>query len=217
MIHPIQRLIVPPLLRLMWLKEVRGIENIPKDGRFIVTPNHQSYLDDWIPPSLIVPYLDKELHMYVNSSYFKNPLSRLYLWNHKAIPVEIYGGKDRKKINEKAFKKALSYIKKGEPICIYPEGGRTKDGKLQKAKTGAARLALTAKVPILPVGIVGTRKVWPKGKAFPRIKRIVKVNIGTPLYFNKYYRKQNNKNALSNATRTIMEEIAKLIGKEYKY
>jgi len=217
MMHAIERLIVPPLLKLIWLKEVKGMENIPKDGRFIVTPNHQSYLDDWIPPSLIVPYLDRELHMYVNSSYFKNHLSRWYLNLHKAIPIEVKKTKDHKKINQKAFKKALYYLKKKEPICIYPEGRRTEDGNLLKAKTGAAKLALEAKVPILPIGLIGTFGIWPKGKAFPKIKRIVKLKIGKPIYFDKYYRKQNNKAILNKITRVIMKEIAKLIGKEYKH
>lgn len=217
MIHPIQRLILPPLLKLFWIKEIKGIENIPKNGRFVVTPNHQSFFDDWIVPSVIALHLDKELHMYVNRNYFKNPLFRWYLNHHKSIPVEVHDSKDKKEVNEKAFQKALHYLKNNEPVCIYPEGHRSLDGELQKAKFGAARLAIAAKVPVLPVGIVGSREVLQKGKTFPRIKKIIKLRIGKPTYLKKYYGMENNKKVLKEATTLIMKEIAKLINKEYRY
>ena len=217
MVHTIQKLIIPPLLKCIWIKEIKGVDNIPTDGRFVAAPNHSSYFDDWIVPSIIIPHLDKELHMYVNNAYFKNPLSRLYLKHSKAIPVEVRKNKNRKKINEHAFQKALYYLKNMEPICIYPEGHRTLDGQLQKAKPGAARLALAAKVPVLPVGVIGTFDLLPKGKVIPKFKRCVIVKIGKPLYFKKYYGKENNKKALGLVTTNIMKEVAKLIGREYKH
>ncbi|MBS3098291.1 1-acyl-sn-glycerol-3-phosphate acyltransferase [Candidatus Woesearchaeota archaeon] len=204
-------------MKLIWFKEVKGIENIPLDGRFVVAPNHQSFFDDWIMPSIIVPYLDKELHMYSNRKYFKNPLFRLYLNHHKAIPVEVYKSRDHKKINKKALQKALYYLKNKEPICIYPEGHRTLDGQLQEGKLGAARLALAAKVPVLPIGIVGTFDLLPKEKVVPKFKRCVTVKIGEPLYFKKYYGKEGNKKVLRLVTTKIMKEVAKLIGREYKH
>jgi len=217
MIHPIQRLFLIPLLKLFWIKNVEGIENLPKDGRFIVTPNHQSFLDDWIPSTIIVPFLDKELHMYVNNTYFKNRIFRWYLYNSKCIPVETRKIESRKKINGEALKKALYYLSINEPICIYPEGHRSLDGELQEAKPGAAKLALEARVPILPFGIVGTRDILPKGQKFPKIKRIVNVKIGKPIYFDKYYRKKDNNEIKEKITREIMQGIGKLVGKRYKY
>jgi len=217
MIHPIQRAIVPPLLKLLWIKEINGIENIPSDGRFVVTPNHQSFFDDWIVPSVIIAHLDKELHMYVNRSYFRNPIFRLYMDHHGCIPVEVHNSKDKKKVNEKAFQKALFYLGKGEPTCIYPEGHRSVDGELQKAKYGAAKLALTARIPVLPVGIIGSGDVLQKGKVIPKVKRQVKVYIGKPIYLDKYYGKENNKKVLKETTTIIMKSIGKLIGKRYRY
>jgi len=217
MIHPIQRLTLAPLLKLLWIKEVKGIENIPKDGKFVVTPNHQSFFDDWVVPSIIDMYLDKELHMYVNKDYFKNPLFSLYMNHHGSIPVEVHNKEDKKEVNERAFQTALHYLDNKEPICIYPEGHRSSDGELQQAKIGAARLALSAKVPILPIGITGSRDVLPKGKKFPRIKKLIKLNIGEPIYLDKYYGNENNKKVLKEATTLIMKDIGKLIGKRYRY
>ena len=217
MVHTIQVNTIPSLLKLIWIKEIKGIENIPKDGRFIVAPNHQSYFDDWITPSIIVPCINKELHMYSNRKYFKNPIFRWYLNHHKAIPVEVYDAKDKKEINEKAFQKALEYLKNNEPICIYPEGHRSPDGQLQKGKLGAAKLAIAAKVPILPIGIIGSRDVLSKGKSFPRLKKIIKITIGKPIYLKQYYGKENDKTILNTATTLIMKEIGKLANLEYKH
>lgn len=217
MIHPIHRCTIIPLLKLFLIKEIKGIENLPKDGKFVVTPNHQSFFDDWIVPIEVVLNLDKQLHMYVNRSYFKNPLSRWYLNHTGSIPVEVHNTEDKKEVNEKAFKKALQYLKNKEPICIYPEGHRSLNGKLQEAKVGAAHLAIAAKVPILPIGITGSRAVWKKGKKFPRIKKIIKLTIGKPIYLDKYYGNENNKKILKEATTLIMKEIAKLINKRYRY
>ena len=217
MVHDIQTTIIPVLLKLLWLKKIEGKGNIPLDGRFVVAPNHQSFFDDWVVPSIIIPHIGKEVHMYVNRKFFKNPLSRWYLNHQNSIPVEVYGGKDRKKINEKAFKKALYYLKNKEPICVYPEGHRSKDGELQKGKVGAARLAIAAKVPILPVGVIGTRDILPKGKKFPIFKKVIEIKIGKPIYLKKYYGKENNKKVLKEATTLIMKEIGKLANKEYNY
>jgi len=217
MLHPIQSLTIPPLLKIIWIKEIKGVEHIPLDGKFVATPNHQSFFDDWIVPSVIGLHLDKELHMYVNSNYFKNPLFRWYLNHHECIPVEVHKTKDKKEVNERAFRKALYYLKNKEPVCIYPEGHRSSDGKLQRGKFGAARLAIAAKVPVLPVGIIGSRDVLGKGKIFPSIKKVIRFKIGKPIYLKRYYGKENNKKILKEATKLIMKDIGKLINKEYRY
>jgi len=91
------------------------------------------------------------------------------------------------------------------------------DGELQEGKVGAARLAIRAKVPVLPVGVVGTRHILPKGKTFPRIKKIIRINIGKPIHLKEYYGHENNKKVLKEATNLIMKRIAGLISKEYMY
>lgn len=212
MVYPIQRIIVQPFLNGIWLKEINGRENIPSDGKFVATPNHQSFLDDWIVPRVIALHLNKKLHMYVNRNYYKNFISRHYLNHCECIPVEVGQALDKKEVNDQAFKKALTYIENGQPMCIYPEGHRSHDGKIQKGKFGAARLAIAAKVPILPIGIVGTREVLPKGKMIPKFKKIVTVNIGKPLNLEKFYGKENDKESLAKATELIMKEISKLAG-----
>ncbi len=101
-------------------------------------------------------------------------------------------------------------------IAIYPEGTRTLTGKLQKAKTGVARLALAARVPVVPIGLIGTFEIMPKGQNYPNLKRAT-VNIGRLMYFDKYYGKENDKKTLRLVTTKIMKEIAKLSGQRYEF
>ncbi len=214
--HPIQLRVIPFLLKRIWIKKIEGMENIPKDGRFIVTPNHQSFIDDWLVPSIIAPSIGRGMHMYVNRDYFKNRLFRLYLNHAQSIPVEAHKSKDKKEVNERAFRTAIKYLNKKEPMCIYPEGHRSPDGKLQQGRLGAARLAIATKAPILPVGIAGSREVMAKGTSFPKFKKVIKVRIGNPIHLDRHYGEENKK-VLKEATTLIMKEIGKLANLEYKY
>jgi 1-acyl-sn-glycerol-3-phosphate acyltransferase len=211
MVYPVANLIVPPILRI-WIKSIEGMENIPEDGAFVICPNHSSFYDDLLLHMIVCPRINKHVHMYVNRKYFNHFFLRKFLEWGRCIPVEVYDSPDKRKINEKAFKQALVYLKKKEPIGIYPEGHRSRDGELQKAKFGAATLALTAKVPVLPVGIIGSAEVLPKGKSFPRLQKVVKIKVGKPINLDKYSLKDKEK-----VTRTIMNEIAKLTHKKYRY
>ena len=115
-----------------------------------------------------------------------------------------------------ALKWAIKALKDGKVIGIYPEGTRSLTGKLQKAKTGVARLALAAKVPVVPVGLIGMFEILPKGCYIPKFKRAT-INIGNPIYFKKYYNKKINNKILNEITTKIMNEIAKLSNQKYNF
>lgn len=214
MAYPIGKLIIPPICKL-WLGKVEGMENMPYDKPFIVAANHSSYFDVLIVPSILVPKLDKRMHALVNSYYWSNPFTKFFLNLWQCIPVYVQNEKDAKQKNEIALEKALNYIKQGHILMIFPEGRRS-GGKLLRGHTGIARLALKAGIPVVPCGIIGADKVLPKGKAFPRFARC-EVKIGKPIYFGKHYSKKPNQKILEEATRSVMKEIAKLVGQEYSY
>lgn len=215
MAYPIGKWIVPLIYR-PWLRKVEGMENVPKNTSFIIAANHSSYFDVLLPPILIVSKTDKKIHAFVNSNYWGNFLTKFFLNLWECIPVFVGKETDSKEKNKKAFSKALSYLKKDGLVMIFPEGTRSYDGKLKKAYNGIARLALAAKTPVLPVGIIGSCKVLPKGKMFPRFARC-EVKIGKLMYFEKYYSKKINDKILEEVTRQIMKEIARLIGQKYNY
>lgn len=215
MVYPFWKIFVWWWYKL-WIRKIEGIENIPKNTAFIVAVNHSSYYDFVLPPAIIGLELNKLLHALVNSRFWKNPIARLILECGECIPVFVGKEKGSKKRNQKSFEQALNYLKKGEIVEIFPEGRRSIDGKLGKAYNGVARLALKAKVPVLPVGIIDSHKILPKGKIFPRFVRC-EVKIGKPIYFDKYYGKKPSNKIFEEVTRSVMKEIAGLISQKYDY
>jgi len=213
MVYPKSKIFIGPIYRL-WLGEVQGIENIPKDRPFIIAANHASYYDALLLHSIVIPKIDKKVHAMVNSTYWNNNIVGYILDWGKCIPLDVSG--HSRNDNKKAFEEAFESLKKGDPVQIFPEGKRSQDGKLNKAYIGVAKLALKAKVPVVPMGIIDSFKVLPKGKFFPRFKRC-KVKIGKPIYFKNYYNKKIDNKLLVGVTRKVMKIIAGLISQEYKY
>jgi len=205
--YPIARYAIPPLVGL-WIKEVNGLENLPKKA-FILAPNHASYIEHLMIGSQIVLRLNKKLHTLAKKEHFDKFFEGLWHKYLAAIPIDRNKGKD-------ALNTAINYLKKGKIVMIYPEGTRTLTGKIQKGKTGVARLALLSKVPVVPLGVIGTFEILPKGKKFPKMKRAI-LNFGKPICLDKYYKKPMTKSLLRQITREIMREIAKLSKQKYRF
>src|SRR3989338_834435 len=188
MVYLIAKRIIPSIMKL-WLKKVNGLENVPKKGAFIMAANHASYMDHFVIMSTLVPYLDKKIYHISKKEYFESLFKRLWHEHWGSVPI------DRQSGGKEALRWAIMALKRGKIIAIHPEGTRSLTGKLQKAKTGVARLALKAKVPVVPVGLIGTFEILPKGKIIPKLGRIT-MNIAKPMFFDKYYGKENNKKTL---------------------
>lgn len=190
-----------------FVKEIRGMENMPKEG-CIIASNHVSYLDPPILGCIISQKLSKKVHYLAKIEFFRSFFSRaVYKLLLEAIPI------DRRKKDNSWIKTAKKYIKNGHIVGIFPEGGRSKDNKLGKGKTGVIRIALASKAPVVPIGITGTYDLWPINKKFPKLKKIVRVNIGKPIYYDQYYRRKITKSLLRRLTDNLMSEIEKLIVK----
>jgi len=215
MVYPIAKRTLVQFVRL-YIRKIKGINNIPIKRGMIIACNHSSFADDLLLPCTIIPHLNKKLHIYVNSMFFKNPILRNFLYWGGCIPVDVGRRKKSEKTNIKAFKTAINFLKKDEIMGIFPEGHRSYDQKLREGKTGVAKLALSAQVPIIPVGIRGSSVILPKGAYCLRFKRC-EVIIGKPMYFEKYYKQQNNKKVLKEVTHKIMQEISKLSNFPYPY
>src|SRR3989344_4239560 len=195
MVYPIGKRIILPIARL-WIKEIRGLENIPKEGPFIIAANHSSYMDHFGLGLLIVPNLNKKLHFLAKKEHFDG-IQKYWHRYVGAIPL------DREKGGKEALNWAAKALKEGKIIGIYPEGTRSLTGKIQRAKTGVARLAVAAKVPVIPVGLIGMFEILPKGKLIPRLKKAI-INVGKPIHFENYYDKEVEDNLLRFMTTRIM-------------
>jgi len=201
------------LLALPWkmfLRRPKGIKNIPKDKGFIIASNHCSYMDHLLISGVFIPYMKKRVRFLAKKEHFEGFFQKAWHEWTGAIPI------DRQAGGKKALKEAIKQLRKREVIGIYPEGTRSLTGKIQQGKTGAARLALAAKVPVLPVGLIGTFDIMPKGKNIPKLKR-ADMNIGKQMYFDKYYGQEDNKKVIRRVTDSIMKEIAKLSKQKYKF
>jgi len=209
---PIVRHIVTPIIKI-WIKKVTGLENLPKDKAFILAPNHSSYIEHIMISCIVVPYLNKKLYFVAKKEHFEGISQSTWhkSWSRYITYILI----DRKK-GEKALETASHYLRKNAVIVVYPEGTRSLTGKIQRGKTGVARLVLNNKVFVIPLGIKGTFEILPKGKKLPKLKKAT-LNFGKPLYFNKYYNKPITKKLLRKMTDTIMKEIAKLSEQKYNF
>ena len=150
--------------RVFWKIEFRGVENVPEHGGVIVAANHQTYLD---PFWLSLP-IKRPTRYLAWSAAFRWPIvGRGLVWLG-AWPLALEGS------DPAAIRRSLQWLRDGGAVVIFPEGARsTETGALERFKAGAVRLALEAQVPILPVTINGGNRVWPKGRRFPRLGKIV--------------------------------------------
>lgn len=142
--------------------ELRGTRNIPRDGGVLIIPNHQTYAD---PPLVSIP-VRRPVHYMAWSRLFDIPVFNRLIRLLRAFPVDIDARDSR------AAREALRLLKAGEALMIFPEGERTRDGRVQRFKPGAFRLAVSLDVPVLPVTIVGGDRAWPPGRIVPRPRRI---------------------------------------------
>ncbi len=147
------------LCRLLFKIEFRGVENIPLEGACIITPNHVTYAD---PIWITIPILRRVYYMAWDKP-FRIPVLGQVMRMFGAFPVNLDVAADAS-----AQRGAIEMLRKNRALVIFPEGGRTKTGKLMPFKMGAFRLALAHGVPIVPVSIKGAGKIWPAGQVFPR-------------------------------------------------
>jgi 1-acyl-sn-glycerol-3-phosphate acyltransferase len=198
-------------LKLAFRPWVEGLENIPAEGPAILASNHLSFSDSIFLPLVLrrrVTFLAKA--DYFTGRGLKGRLTAAFVKGAGQVPVDRSGGQ----ASEAALQTGLKVLRRGELLGIYPEGTRSPDARLYRGKTGVARLALEAGVPVLPVAMIGTDKVQPIGRKMPRIGR-VGVVIGPPLDFSRYDGMQDDRFVLRSITDEIMYELMELSGQEY--
>lgn len=210
LLYTIAMLTVGNTLRLGWRPKVEGIENIPPTGGAIFAGNHLSVADEMFLGS-VVP---RHIAFWAKAEYFTGTglrgwLSRSIVGGVGAIRVERAGGRAALA----AFDGAIPVLRAGDLVCVYPEGTRSPDGRLYRGRTGIARLALAAEVPVIPVGILGTDRIQPIGARVPRlgVGGLV-VRFGKPMDFTGRPGDSSGRRAI---TDEIMVEIQKLTGQEY--
>ena len=149
--------------RVAFKIKFQGVDNIPREGACIITPNHVSYAD---PIWITIP-MPRRVYYMAWHKPFSVPVLGLLMRIFGAFPVNLDVAADAS-----AQREAIEMLRNGRALVIFPEGSRTRTRKLMPFKMGAFRLALTHGVPILPVTIKGAETIWPVGQMLPRTGRL---------------------------------------------
>jgi 1-acyl-sn-glycerol-3-phosphate acyltransferase len=206
----ILKAVLKPILTALYGIKAEGLENVPKDGPAVLAANHVSFLDSFFLPLVIkgrkVTYLAK-------ADYFKSWKTAWFFRMAGQIPIEREGGRS----SQAALQTGLGVLREGKLLGIYPEGTRSPDGLLHRGRTGVSRLALSAQVPVIPCGLVGTEEVMPKDAKLPKFfgRPKIKVRFGKPIDTSRYANKERDRLALRSFTDELMYEIMQISGQRY--
>ena len=198
MVYPISRYFLK-LIKGIFVKDVKGLNNLPKKGPFILAVNHASYLDPALVYAVVLDKLNKKVHSIGAKELFKKKLwDLIYRVWWESIPLD------------GAVEKAINYLKHGEIVCIFPEGGRTATGKIGKpVGSGVAVMALRTGAPIIPILLKGTFDVWPRNRQLPNFEKAVEIKIGKQITLNKIDGKLSKK-ILEKTLDRVMKAIKQL-------
>jgi 1-acyl-sn-glycerol-3-phosphate acyltransferase len=198
--------ILGPLLHLLFRPKVTGLEHIPPEGGALVAANHVSFLDPLLLP-LVVPR--RRVMFLTKMKYINRPSLRWFIRGVGAIPVAT---DDPDAVGE-VVAAGVQAVKQGRLVGIFPEGTRSRDGRLQRGKTGVARIAIEAGVPVIPAGIVGTNRAFPPGARLPR-PRSVQIKFGPSIRFAAPVGAVGDPSASRRATDEVMGAIQALSGQQ---
>jgi 1-acyl-sn-glycerol-3-phosphate acyltransferase len=206
-IQTVAKAVLKPMFRFAWRIQVGGIDHVPRTGGAIIAPNHTSVLD-----SFFVPLVLKRRITYVGKAEYLDDWKTKFLFPAMGmIPIDRAGGD----ASSRALDASAGVLESGELFGIYPEGTRSRNGKLHKGHTGVARLALRTGSPIVPVGIIGSREVQPPDAKVPRPFREVAIRFGEPIDVTRYRERATDRLVLRQITDELMYEIRNLSGQDY--
>jgi len=203
--------VIGPIVKAIFRPWIIGRRNIPQNGAAILASNHLSFVDSVFLPLMI----DRPVAFLAKSDYFtgkgiKGWATRVFFKGTGMIPIDRSGGK----ASEASLNTGLQVLGHGDLLGIYPEGTRSPDGRLYRGRTGIARMALEAHVPVVPVVMVDTDTMMPIGRRMPRIAR-VGVVIGEPLDFSRFEGMAGDRYILRSVTDEIMVALHRIGSQEY--
>jgi 1-acyl-sn-glycerol-3-phosphate acyltransferase len=173
MAYWILKVILTPVFYVLWRVKVEGREHVPRRGPVVLAANHQSFCDSFFLPLV----LRRRVTYVAKAEYFESWHTSWFFRAAGQIPMNRGGGD----ASQRALDTARAVLNGGCILGIYPEGTRAPDQRLHKGHTGVARLALGCGVPVIPVGLVGTRGIQPPGSWLMRPFHAVTIRFGPPL------------------------------------
>lgn len=207
----LKHFVIGPWLRVLFRPWVEGMENLPSKSPALLASNHLSFSDSFFL-ALVLP---RPITFLAKSDYFtgrglKGWLTRMFFLGVGQVPVDRSGGR----ASEAAIVTGERVLKSGYLLGIYPEGTRSPNGTMYRGKTGLARMALEAHVPVVPVAMINTFEIQPPGTVLPRLRR-VGIRFGEPLDFSRYEGLEDDRFILRSVTDEVMYALMSLSGQEY--
>jgi 1-acyl-sn-glycerol-3-phosphate acyltransferase len=192
-----------PLVTRMWNIERTGYDRLPTAGPAILCPNHISFID-----SMFLMFTVPRNISFVGKAEYMDSWKTKYLFPALGmIPIDRSGGSK----SMAALEAAAGVLRRGELFGIFPEGTRSRDGQLREGRLGAALLAMRSGVPVLPVGIAGSQRIFPGRSRWPH-RSLVTFTIGDTFQLPRI--EAVDRGALKEGTERIMHEIAALLPPE---
>ena len=181
------------------------VDSIPRSGPVILAANHTSNADPVVIGGFLTQTLNRRVNWLGKKELFQIPIFGWLCWHGGIHPV------DRGAAEVDAFKLARKILVEGHLLAVFPEGTRSPNGTLQAAKDGIALLAIRTGAPVIPIGIEGADRVWPKGRKLPRLGGHITIRIGAPIVVEASAGGAGRRAAKSEATEHIMRAIAALL------
>jgi 1-acyl-sn-glycerol-3-phosphate acyltransferase len=197
------------LARVLWGARVEGDEHIPRTGAFILVSNHCSNLDPEILGWAIGKRTNRLIHFMAKAEMRSWPLLG-WLASQSGVYFVRRGEGDRA-----AQRFSLEALAAGRPIAMFPEGTRSRDGRMKTGKPGSALLAMRSGAPLLPVGISGTHRLFPGRTRMPHPSRVV-IRVGEPFTLPHVPDGRLDREALAAGTERIMATIEALLPPEQR-
>ena len=192
------------LVRLFTKMKITGMENIPPGGNILFLSNHISALDVLVIPwAIYLKYPEELLRQAGKEELFDIPVVGWILSKWRGFPIK-RGGADRKSI-----RMIEEYIKEGK-VILYPEGTRSRDGRLMRGNRMVGRIVRNTTPTVVPVSIKGTDRVIPVGKTIPRPGTRVELRFGAPMDLSDEYAIANTKESSQKIIDRVMTAIGEL-------
>jgi 1-acyl-sn-glycerol-3-phosphate acyltransferase len=207
--YAVLKVLVTRLTLAILRPRVEGLEYLPAKGKVIIASNHLSFID-----SILIPMIcPRRVAFLAKAEYWTTPgikglFMKGFFTGIGALPVR----RGEHRAAQAALDMALEVVDSGVAFGIYPEGTRSLDGRLYRARVGVGWLALKSQAPVVPVGLIGTDELLPVGAKLPRLKRIT-VRFGEPIVASEVSFPGEAVAENARARRAVADEVVAAIGK----